>query len=407
LSAHEKIEAAFWTWAAQALKLALLASHPIQYQAPLFRALDERLDLKVFFAHRATSEDQAKAGFGIEFDWDIDLLSGYTHHFLENVATRPGLDRFAGCDTPEISRRLAEGHFDAVLVQGWHRKSFLQGIFAAKRQGMPVLMRGDSHLETPRSMFKRGAKEVVYPAFLRLFDAGLYVGERSRAYWNHYHYPDKRLFFSPHCVDNEWFGARATTEARNVLRARLGIPPSTTVVLFAGKLVPFKRPIDLIGAAEQLKAAGREIAILVAGAGPLERNMANAADKAGVEFHGLGFCNQSEMPAAYAAADVLVLPSNAAETWGLVANEALACGRPIVLSDAVGAAPDLAMDGFAGAVFRMGDVTALTDALIRIIDHPPLAEAIGTKTAKYSLEAAANGIVHALGSVVKVKSLLD
>ena len=146
------------------MRLAFVTSHPIQYYAPLFRALAQRLDLVVFFAHRATPSDQAKAGFGVEFEWDVGLLSGYCHEFLRNVATRPALDRFAGCDTPAIAERIRKGRFDAVLVQGWYLKCFLQAIFAAKRQRLPLIVRGDSHLDTPRSVLKRGAKSVIRTA---------------------------------------------------------------------------------------------------------------------------------------------------------------------------------------------------------------------------------------------------
>ena len=255
------------------MRLAFVTSHPIQYYAPLFRALAQRLDLVVFFAHRATASDQANAGFGVGFDWDVALLSGYAHEFLRNVATRPALDRFSGCDTPEIAERLRKGRFDVVLVQGWYLKCFFQAALAAKRRRLPLIVRGDSHLDTPRSVLKRAAKSAVYPAFLRLFDAALHVGVRSRAYWRHYGYPASRLFFSPHCVDAAWFAARATAPARVELRARLGIGSEAKVALFAGKLVPLKRPMDLITAAVRLRANGRDLCILVAGAGPLEREI--------------------------------------------------------------------------------------------------------------------------------------
>ncbi len=378
------------------MHLAVVASHPIQYYAPLFRELARRLDITVFYAHRATPIDQARAGFGIGFDWDIDLLSGYEHHFVRNLAKQPGLGRFAGCDTPEIGARLAEGRFDAVLMLGWHLKAYLQAGLAAKRLGLPLLARGDSQLSTPRSTIKRATKAIAYPVFLRLFDAALYVGERSRAYWKHYRYPARRMFFSPHCVDTKWFASRATAAARFTLRTRLGLAKETTVALFAGKLVPFKRPIDLVSAAARLKTEGREVAILVAGAGPLQVEMIAAARAADLQLHMLGFCNQTEMPAAYAAADIVVLPSDARETWGLVANEALACGRPVVLSDAVGAAPDLIADQTAGRVFPVGDVPALAHALSRIMAHPPPREGIAAKSEAYSLAAATDGIEAAL-----------
>jgi glycosyltransferase involved in cell wall biosynthesis len=384
------------------MRLAVVASHPIQYHAPLFRELARRLDLAVFYAHRATSSDQARAGFGVGFDWDVDLLSGYEHVFLHNVASQPGLDRFAGCDTPEIGARLAEGRINAVLLMGWHLKSYLQTGFAAKRLGLPLLVRGDSHLATPRPLFKRAAKAIAYPAFLRLFDAALYVGERSRAYWTHYRYPTPRLFFSPHCVDTEWFSARATEAARNTLRARLGLANETKVVLFSGKLVTFKRPLDLIYAVARLKSEGREMAVMVAGAGPLEGEMITGARKAGVSLHMLGFCNQTEMPAAYAAADVLALPSGR-ETWGLVANEALACGRPVILSDAVGSAPDLAADRTAGRVFPVGDVAALAAALGDIVRSPPTPAMIAAKSKAYNLSAAALGIEMAITVTARLR----
>src|SRR5262249_44218387 len=342
-----------------------------------------------------------------EFNWDVDLLSGYAHEFLHNVATSPGLDKFSGCDTPEIGERLRNGQFDVVLVQGWYLKSFLQAVFAAKWHRLPLIVRGDSHLETPRSGLKRTAKSLVYPVFLRLFDTALYVGERSHVYWTRYGYPASRLFFSPHCVDNDWFAARATAQARAELRARLGIRSEVKVALFAGKLVPFKRPMDIVAAAARLKAAGRELYLLVAGAGPLESEMLAAARMTGVQIHMLGFCNQTEMPKAYAAADVLVLPSDGRETWGLVANEALACGLPIILSDAIGSAPDLAGDGSAGRVFPVGNVEALAEAIVDLFDCPPSLRAIANKSGAYSLERAAEGIHRACEFVVNRRTPFD
>jgi glycosyltransferase involved in cell wall biosynthesis len=383
------------------MRLAIVTSHPIQYQAPLLRELAERLDLKVFFACRATPLDQANAGFGVAFDWDIDLTSGYESYILANVSRTPGPSHFSGCDTPKIGERLRGGRFDAVLVMGWHLKTYWQAIWAAKRMGLPVLCRGDSQLATPRSAVKRLGKEIVYPWALGLFDAALYVGERSRAYWEHYRYPRDRMFFSPHCVDTQWFSARATPDARAELRHRLGIAADAKVALFAGKLLAFKRPLDLVAAAAVLKSQGCVLDILVAGSGPLEAELAASAEAAGVGLHALGFCNQTDMPKAYAAADVLVLPSSGRETWGLVANEALACGIPIVVSDACGCAPDLAGDGTAGLVFPVGQVVELASALETIFVKPRRGSDIAAKAAAYSLQAAADGIIDASDFVLK------
>lgn len=380
-------------------RLAIAASHPVQYYAPLFRELARRLDVTVFYAHLDSPADQAAAGFGVGFQWDVDLLAGYPHRRLRNVARRPGLDAFSGCDTPEIGARLREGGFDAVLILGWRLKSDLQAALAAKRLGLPLLVRGDSQLTTPRSWLRRAVKAVTYPPLLRLADAALWVGARSRAYWTRYGYPADRLFFSPHSVDASRFAAGATPAARAELRAQLGLGTETPAALFAGKFVPFKRPLDLIEGAARLAGEGLPVAVLAAGAGPLGGAMTEAAARAGVRFHDLGFRNQSQMPQVYAAGDALVLPSDGRETWGLVANEALACGRPVVLSDASGAAPDLAADGCAGRQFRMGDVGDLADALREVLTRPPSSRGIAAKSDAYSLARAADGVEEALARV--------
>ena len=383
------------------MKLAVVASHPVQYYAPLFRTLARQIDLTVFYGHRDTSEDQARAGFGVGFAWDVDLLSGYDHVFLENKARNPGLGRFGGVDTPQIGARLRSGGFDGVLLLGWYLKSFIQALVAAKRADIPVMVRGDSQLGTPRSSIKTLVKSATYPLFLRQFDAALVVGERNRAYWQHYGYPAARMFDSPHCIDTAWFAERATPVARAAVRDRFAIAPDKKIALFAGKLLEFKRPGDFIAGVAAARAYGVAVEAMIAGSGPLDADVRAQALALGVPLHMLGFCNQSEMPGAYAAADVLVLPSTGRETWGLVANEALACGCPVVLSDAVGSAPDLAADARVGQTFPLGDTDACGQRLASMLARSPDRQAIADMSKRYSLDAAAAGITRALAAIAQ------
>ncbi len=375
------------------MRLAVVVSHPIQYYAPIFRALAARCDLTVFYGAQMTPQQQAAAGFGTAFDWDVDLLSGYQSTFLRNVSRTPGTTHFNDCDTPEIGDRLRQGRYDALLVIGWYLKCYIQAILAAKRIGLPVLVRGDSHLGMQGSALKRQVKGIAYPVLLRLFDGALFVGTKSRAFYEHYRYPAHRLFHSPHCVDNDWFSARATPEARQQLRHERGIDDDTHVVLFAGKLVPFKRPLDVVAAAARTRATGRNIEVMVAGSGALADDMRRSAGERYVPLHMLGFCNQTEMPSAYAAADALMLPSNGDETWGLVVNEALASGRPVIVSEACGCAPDLAADGKAGRVAPLGDIDAFAVAIASLIDVPPSVEDIRARSDSHSIVRAVDGIL--------------
>jgi glycosyltransferase involved in cell wall biosynthesis len=379
------------------MRLAAVISHPIQYYAPIFRELARRVDLHVFYGQSLSPAQQA-TGFGAAFQWDVDLLSGYSSSFLTNVSARPGPDHFLGCDTPHVGAELKSGGFEALLVVGWYLKAFVQATWAAKRLGLPVLVRGDSQLSTPRNSARRAAKALAYPPLLRAFDAALFVGQRSRAYYQHYHYPQSRLFFSPHCVDTDWFSVRATADAGHALRARLGIDPGEKVVLYAGKFQAIKRPLDVVDACATVNQSN----LVIAGSGELEAALRQRATDLGVRLHLMGFLNQTAMPAAYAAADVLVVPGW--ETWGLVANEALACGVPIVVSDAAGCAPDLAGDGSAGRVFPLGNTPALGRAITEMFATPPSRAAVSAKSTAYGLTSAVDGVEQALATICRSRA---
>lgn len=381
------------------MRLAVVVSHPIQYYAPMFRELARRCDLTVYYCMQMTPQQQAAAGFGKAFNWDVDLLDGYKSEFLKNLSSDPSTEHFGGCDTPEIRHRIRQGRYDSLLVMGWHLKSYIQATFAAKLNGIPVLVRGDSHLETPRSPIKKLVKAIVNPFFLRIFNGALFVGKKSKAFYLHYGYPERRLFHSPHCVDNDWFAERASPKARQELRREYGISDDSYVVLFAGKLVAFKRPLDVVDAVARARALGRKIYMMVAGSGALEDLVRGRATELGVPLIFLGFCNQTEMPAAYAAADMLMLPSNGDETWGLVANEALASGRPVIISKSCGCAPDLATNELVGRVAPLGDIDAFVKAIVSLIDRPPLPDDIRALADDYHITKAVDGILTAAESV--------
>lgn len=380
------------------MRLGVLTTHPIQNHAPVFRELARLCDLKVFYAHRQTPEGQAQAGFGVAFDWDVDLLSGYDSTFLNNRSRRPATNRFFGCDTPEIGETVERGGFDAFLVTGWGVRSYWQAVRACRRRGVPVLIRGDSQLAERRNLPLRLAKELVYPRLLRSFDGFCYVGRRNHDYLRHYGLPEDRLFFSPHCVDNEVFAAKAETARR----ASRGVG-AAKLVLFAGKLVERKRPLDLVRALTLIAQNGCRTKAVFVGSGELEDSLRREAASSGVAATFCGFQNQSRMPAVYAMADLLVLPSDHQETWGLVVNEAMACNVPAVVSDAVGCGPDLIEAGRTGAVFPLGDVAALAEAIRSTLALPPDAvrRHLREKMAAYSPAAAAQGILQGAKALVR------
>jgi len=388
-------------------RLAIVASHPIQYQAPWYRALAARWDLTVFFCHEQDASGQTGAGYSEAFEWDIPLLDGYNSAYLRNVSAHPGVFAFSGCDTPEIGQRLSDGHFDCCLVSGWYLKSYLQAIFACRRHRIPVLLRGDSQLTTTRGVLKRAAKAIAYRVLLNAVDGHLYVGESNRDYLRHYGVADGRLFYVPHIVDDVWFGVRAAAARQEGsaarLRQELGIADDATMALFVGRLVAFKRPLDFVEAVSRVSRT-RKVVGVIAGSGPLESLVRERIAALDAPVRLAGFVNQSRLPALYAASQMLVLPSDASETWGLVVNEAFACGVPAVVSDAAGCARDL-IEPLTGATYPVGDVVALAGEMRALAEHsertPQLVrQALAAKVATCNAISAAERTSAAIDTVL-------
>src|ERR1700721_2587038 len=252
------------------MKLAVLSTHPIQYHSRWFQALASRpeLDLHVYYCHKATPREQADAGFGVEFDWDVPLLEGYRYTFLQNVAGSRG-DGFGGFDTPEIKGIIGKREYDAVMVNGWHYRSAWQAIWACWQSKTKVLVRGDSHLHTSRSVAKRAFKSLFYRCFIPRFDACLAVGQWSREYFLHYGAPPKRIFFVPHAVDSTRFEieTKRLEPRRLELREKMNLNETATVFMFSGKFIPKKRPLDFFYAFKKAAYPNHSFKVLWGGEG--------------------------------------------------------------------------------------------------------------------------------------------
>ncbi|HLJ69260.1 MAG TPA: glycosyltransferase family 4 protein [Chloroflexota bacterium] len=388
-------------------RVCIVATHPIQYQSPWFRAMaaEADFDLLVLFAHVASPREQGAAGFSVDFDWDVPLLEGFAYRILQNVSRRPGVGSFSGLDTPEIGRVIEQGHFDAVIVLGWSHKSDWQAIGACRSAGTPVMVRGDSHLRTPRRPIRRVAKQLTHRLFIPRFDACLAVGTWSEEYFAAHGARRERIFRVPHAIDEPRFERDAARfgPLRETLRESWGFGPGQLIYLFAGKLIARKRPLEFIRAVGLAARQNDRVAGLVVGDGPLRGACEAAVRRLGAPVRFAGFLNQSQIAAAYVASDALVLTSDGHETWGLVANEAMFCGRPCVVSDAVGSGPDLIRAGCTGEVFSQGDVPALSSLLVRFASEPGRLAAMGRNARMhlqgYSITAATNGLRQALDAV--------
>ena len=335
------------------MRLAFVVSHPIQYYVPLYRRLAERSDIeiRVFYTWHAAQEAVLDPGFGKKFAWDIPLTDGYPFERVPNVARVPGTHHFLGLQNPELIQRVAEWKPNAVHLTGYSYASHFGLLREMARKRIPVLFRGDSHLMDERPGFKSFLKRILLKKIFSWPSAFLYVGRHNKEYYKSFGVPDEKLFYCPHSIEVDRFAepaAELEQKARE-WRKELNIPENTIVGLFAGKFETKKRPVELMKWA--LEFSDKDWILVMAGNGEHEGEVRRIADANPERFRTLPFQNQTRMPVLYRLGDFLILPSAYGETWGLAINEAMACGRPALVSDRVGCAPEMVIAGVTGEIF--------------------------------------------------------
>lgn len=389
------------------VRLAAVLSHPIQYYSPWFRWVRQHtpVELRVFYLWDSGVVGRLDPSFGAAVKWDVDLLGGYDSVFVPNRASDPGAAHFWGFRNPDLPRQMGAWRPDVLLLFGYKWASHLRAIAWARRAGVPILFRGDSHLlgrGAPRPL-TRFALRALFSRFAGI----LYVGQANREYFEAFGVPARRLFFAPHSVDASLFERSnpAHRAAAVRLRSELGLAPSTRVVLFAGKFVPAKQPLELLRAFAGLRRA--EWALVFVGDGPERARLEAEAAGAGAAVHFLPFANQSEMPARYLLADLFALPSRGVyETWGLAVNEAMHMGVPCLVSNRVGCQRDLVQPGETGWVFDAEAPGSLATTLAGALDEaasPALVErrreAGLRRIAGYTYARTTEGLLAALGAL--------
>ena len=395
---------------AKPYRIAYLVSHPIPYQAALLRYLAALpdIDLTVFFLSDISVREYRDPGFRVHLEWDVGLLDGYSYVFLPAYGGNGRLS-FWRPFVHGLGRHLRQDRFDALWLHGWAHQANLRALCIAKRRGLKVLLRGESHLkDRPSRASKRWLKQRVLPRFLNSVDAFLAIGSWNREFYLHYGVPSERIFMMPYAVDNDFFQRKAAEAEgrRESLRAQLDLDPQRPLILYCSKFLRRKRAGDLLEAYIRLSPDGRrepDPYLLFIGDGEERPRLERRVEDLGwssVRF--LGFRNQTEMPGYYQLCDVFVLPSEC-EPWGLVVNEVMSVGKAVIVSDQVGAGADLVEDGRNGFVVPVGDVAALADRLGRLATNPGLAARMGEESrrriAQWDFEADIQGIRQALVSI--------
>lgn len=342
-------------------KLSIIITHPIQYYSPLFKLLAERnkIQIKVFYTWSQSKEKVYDEKFGQEIKWDIPLLEAYDYTFVKNRSKNPGSGSFKGVINPTLIKEIKNWNPDSILVFGWNHHSHFKAMRYFKGK-IPVYFRGDSTLLDEVSGIKTFLRRNWLKYVYRFIDYAFYVGTNNKQYFLKHGLKKNQLIFAPHAIDNERFYDKSGKYSEKAIhwRQELGLSEKDIVFLFVGKFESKKDPLLLIKAANQLP----QHKFLFVGNGELEKEMKNIASE-NVFF--LPFQNQSLMPVIYRIGDIFVLPSKGPqETWGLAINEAMACAKPVLVSEKVGCAVDLIEKNKNGFIFKSGSLNDLIEKIM-------------------------------------------
>jgi glycosyltransferase involved in cell wall biosynthesis len=342
-----------------------LATHPVQYMSPIHRrmALEPELDLHVVYCSLRGAEAGYDPEFGATVHWDMPLLEGYRWTQAPNRGS--GSESFFGFCNTSVWKLIRESDFDAVLCYtGYRCATFWIAWLAAKLSKAAFLFGTDAVTLTPRDgrAWKVTPKKLFWPWLFRLADQVIVPSSGSRDLMFSLRIPADRVTLTPYSVDNDWWIAQSSKVDRQAVRSAWGVSPGYAVVLFCAKLQPWKRPHDVLRAFA--KARIPQSRLVFAGEGPLRADLQAECVALGISdrVQFLGFVNQTQLPAIYTSADLMVLSSEY-DAFAVVVNEAMCCGCPVIASDKVGAARDLVAPVAPEFVYRCGDVEALATVL--------------------------------------------
>jgi glycosyltransferase involved in cell wall biosynthesis len=362
-------------------RVAVVNSHPIQYFAPLYAYITTHTDIEVtaLYCSDFSLRGSVDPGFKTAVKWDVDLLSGYIAKFLGNAYRNRTPHGFFSLVCPEIWHEVRHGGYDAIWINGYAYAAYVLALLAAKSRGIPVFVRSETHLGLIRKPWRQAVRDGLLRQLYRKVNAFLAIGTANRDYYKSLGAPPERIFHVPYSVDNARFEAAAKKgrALRGQTRQRLGLSATAPVVLFASKFMRRKHPDDVVHAVSKIQDDGFDCGLLMVGTGEMETELRDTVARLrvkGVVF--AGFINQIELPEVYAACDVFVLPSTD-EPWGLVINEVMCAGLPVVASAEIGCVPDLVIDGVNGRRFPARDRQALADALREVLADPDRCSTMG------------------------------
>ena len=361
------------------------------YRIPIFNALAQQngIDLHVIFLAENDPIQRQWLIYKDEISFSYEVLRSWrrrvgSHSFLLNWGAEAALRRAAP---------------DSIVCGGYNYVASWQSMSWARRNRVPFSLWSESTARDSRTGL--ALIEFLKTRFLRGCDAFVVPGKSAVEYLRKYGVPDELIFTAPNAVDTQFFAQQAEMIQAKAATHRLVLRLPARFFLFAGRLVAEKGIFDLLDAYQSLAPSVRdEVGLVFVGDGAARsaiQQSAAAINGGSIQF--TGFAQRESLPAYYALADALVFPTHT-DPWGLVVNEAMACGLPVICSDVAGCVADLVESGWNGHVVSAGDVGQLTSAMDELARDRDLRSQMARRSREriqhYSPEAWAAGMASAV-----------
>tara|TARA_B100000989_G_scaffold97555_2_gene71029 strand:- start:2946 stop:4088 length:1143 start_codon:yes stop_codon:yes gene_type:complete len=336
-------------------KLAIITTHIIQYQIPLFKELKKKnIDTSVFFAsNHGLKKSYRDPEFLVKFNWNsyTNLLKGFKSFF-------PKVQKFKINDFrlsfDGIEEKLKNGKFDAIFILGWNNFHYLNAIRIAKKYNIKIIFRCENNLKATNNFFIKLLKKILLRLLFKKFKYFLSIGKLNNNFYLHHKVDKSKILQAPYFVDNKFFKVGIK---KKKIKKRLNLSYKK-IILFVGKLNERKRPFDFINLAK-INKKNKNLFFLMIGDGKLKKKCLEKIDKDKIKNILLkGFVNQKELREIYKISD-LYIQTSSYETWGLTINEAMASGTPVLCTKSCGAYYDLIKNRNTGMSYESANISEL------------------------------------------------
>ncbi len=377
---------------AEPVRVALLTEIISPYRIPVFNELaaDKRIDLDVLFF----SESEGRRNWRVPWE-----RIRFKHRVLPGVLIARRYQGGPVFFNPGVLTALRQGKYQAVICFGYHHPTIWLALLWCRFSRARALLWSESTLRDARSL--SALVEWLKRRLLRRFDGFVAAGKSQAEYLRHLGAPDGKTWVAPDAVDSDFFTAQSTIHRDRKRETKQSLGVEGPIILYVGRLLDAKGIPELLHAFERVVSQTQATLILV-GDGPDRARYQDYCGERGltaIRFE--GYCPQEELPCCYGIADVFVFPTRS-DPWGLVLNEAMCAGLPVICSIAAGAAADLVQPGRNGLLHEPRDVETLEEHMLTLLGDEELRRRMGNASrdiiADFSPRKMAQGFYDALFS---------